>query len=225
MYLDNAVYHALQTQHAPLNIGDSDIAYFNADVAPFIGMNDWSEAGQEKLKSLPKERRFFIMKVKEEVLAAHLESVLSLPLTQMVCHQLKVPKPIEASIVELGDADVEEMIELTSLTKPGPFYKNTIKMGRYYGIREEGKLVAISGERLSLPDATEISAVCTHPNALGKGYGAALVYNVAKQIEADGKLPFLHVRKDNDRAIALYERLGFTHRSDVYFEIFKTKAE
>jgi ribosomal protein S18 acetylase RimI-like enzyme len=115
------------------------------------------------------------------------------------------------------------MLALTALTKPGPFGDRTIEFGNYWGIFEEGKLVAMSGERLHLKDHTEISAVCTHPNALGKGYGSILVSLIAEKIIKEHKTPILHVRSDNERAITMYERLGFSIRSDIYFAVFSRK--
>ena len=80
------------------------------------------------------------------------------------------------------------------------------------GIRCEGKLVAMAGERLKVPGHTEVSAVCTHPDHLGKGYAAMLMTEIMRGIWDRGEVPFLHVRGDNRRAIALYERLGFRIR-------------
>src|ERR1700752_4459190 len=85
-------------------------------------------------------------------------------------------------------------------------------MGTYLGIRKDGKLVAMAGERLRIPGYTEISAVCTHPDHLGHGYAARLITRLLQRICRRKEQPFLHVRADNDRAIALYARLGFTKR-------------
>ena len=101
------------------------------------------------------------------------------------------------------------MVELAMLTKPGPFGTRTQDLGTYLGIRSEGKLVAMAGERLKVPGYTEISAVCTHPDHTGKGYAGILMTEVMGGIRDRGEISFLHVRCDNTRAIALYERLGF----------------
>ena len=115
-------------------------------------------------------------------------------------------------IVELGTKDAAEMVELTTLTKPGPFAKRTHELGTYLGIRKDGRLVAMAGERLKLPGFTEVSAVCTHPDHTGKGYARALMLAVMKRIGERGESAFLHVRESNKRAIALYETLGFQKR-------------
>lgn len=119
----------------------------------------------------------------------------------------------DESIVELGDADATEMLELTTLTKPGPFAKRTHQLGTYLGIRRNGKLVAMAGERLKIPGFIEVSAVCTHPEHSGKGFARILMTEVMRRIVDREETPFLHVRESNQHAIALYEKLGFGKRA------------
>jgi predicted GNAT family acetyltransferase len=109
------------------------------------------------------------------------------------------------------------MIELVRLTRPGPFGKKTIDFGYYHGIFDDNRLVAMTGQRLHVEKHTELSAVCTHPDYLGKGYATALMQHQMQIILRNGQKPFLHVRDDNDRAIAVYERLGFVVSRPMYF--------
>jgi ribosomal protein S18 acetylase RimI-like enzyme len=128
----------------------------------------------------------------------------------------------EPVVVELGDADVPDMLALAELTRPGPFWPRTIALGAYLGIRDNGVLVAMAGERLRPPGWTEVSAVCTAPQARGRGYGSALVRAVARRITARDEHPFLHVVAANTGAIELYEHLGFVRRRAVRFRGFRT---
>jgi predicted GNAT family acetyltransferase len=125
------------------------------------------------------------------------------------------------ALVELGTQDSPEMIELTALTKPGPFGPRTHELGTYLGIRLQGKLVAMAGERLKVPGHTEVSAVCTHPEHTGKGYAAVLMAEVMRRIRKRGETPFLHVRADNERAIKIYKRLGFRERKLGHFAVLR----
>ena len=148
------------------------------------------------------------------------------PLVQMVCqngHSSAAPN-VSADIVELGPPDSPEMVALTALTKPGPFGTRTHELGYYVGIRQQGKLVAMAGERLKVPGYTEVSAVCTQPDYLGRGYAGALMTEVMRGIQTRGETPFLHVRADNARAIALYERLGFGVRHRGYYALLQRSA-
>lgn len=119
--------------------------------------------------------------------------------------------------VRLGPADVPEILELVERTRPGPFLSRTIEMGTYLGIRREGALVAMAGERMRPPGWTEISAVCTDPAFRGQGLAARLILAVADGIRARGETPFLHAAADNTNAIRLYESLGFRLRRTTRF--------
>lgn len=132
-------------------------------------------------------------------------------LLQMVHAGGPLPAP-GRPFLELGGADAAEMLALARLTKPGPFDERTRELGTFLGVREEGVLVAMTGERLRVPGFTELSAVCTHPDHLGRGHARGLMLEVASRIVARGEIPFLHVLPENARAIELYERLGFTKR-------------
>lgn len=132
--------------------------------------------------------------------------------------------PPDDEIVRLGQRDVPEMLDLAARTKPGPFRPGTIELGAYLGIRRDGALVAMAGERIRLPGWTEISAVCTDQAWRGHGFAARLTLAVAAGIRARGETPFLHAVATNANAIRLYERLGFTHRRLTMFKLARVPA-
>lgn len=131
----------------------------------------------------------------------------------MMCQNLKSSPPLE--IQKLTLKDVPDMLELVNLTKPGPFARRTIEMGQFWGIRIDGQLVAMTGERLHLPGFCEVSAVCTHPDYQRRGFAQALMTKVCQDISARGEMPFLHVMKENTRAARVYEQLGFIERQQL----------
>ena len=127
-------------------------------------------------------------------------------------------------IVVLGDDDAPEMLALAQLTEPGPFLPRTHTMGRFVGVRINGRLAAMAGERLRFPGFTEVSGVCTHPDFRGKGLARRLSSAVANAIQQRGDRPFLHAWTSNHTAIALYESLGFEFRTAVHIAVLTPQA-
>ncbi len=122
---------------------------------------------------------------------------------------------LAVEIVELGPDDSDDMVALTALTEPGPFSAETWRTGRYFGLRRDGQLVAMAGERLRVPGWGEVSAVCVHPSARGRGLGAAMTLAAAGAIVERGDRPMLHVAEANEPAHHLYLQLGFEVRRTV----------
>jgi predicted GNAT family acetyltransferase len=126
-----------------------------------------------------------------------------------------------AEIITLGADDVPAMLELTKLTNPGPFAARTHELGTFLGIRVDGNLVAMTGERMKPGQYTEITAVCVHPDYRGRGYAQLLLGAVARQIAARGEIPFLHVFSKNSSAIALYRRQGMEIRRRLHVTVLQ----
>lgn len=118
-------------------------------------------------------------------------------------------------IVDLGPDDAAEMLALATLTRPGPFMARTPELGDFVGVKVDGRLVAMAGERMKPDGMTEVSGVCTDPDHRGRGYAAALMRVVMGRIRARGEVPFLHAYAANTGAIAIYERLGFRFRREL----------
>ena len=222
--LDNPVWVALSSRQNHFNEGNDILKYFPADVSPFVGMAHWNEFDlQELTYHLPADRSFSAMIAKEITLPDTLEILFSIPLYQLYCPVLKPIINNDIIIRELGRKDIPQMLSLTELTKPGPFYEQTILFGDYIGIFNADELVAMAGERLKVAGYTEVSAICTSPDFLGRGYASILTSSICERIIANGDIPFLHVRQDNTRAIEVYKKLGFKIRANVFFAVFKKK--
>lgn len=108
------------------------------------------------------------------------------------------------------------MLELATLTEPGPFRMRTHELGAFYGIFENGRLMSMAGQRMRVPGCVEVSAVCTHPEARGRGYARALMLAVMGDIRNEGLTPFLHSWTFNHAAIRIYTDLGFVLRHRMY---------
>lgn len=211
--LDNPIWSSLVTSHARFAQSSGAARRFIPEVSPLAGVERPTPEAYESLATLTTPGGSAGLFLENPPAPGPRWTVAhEVPLIQMV--QSVAGSAVKgADFVELGAADVPEMIALARLTKPGPFDGRTHELGYYIGIREGGMLIAMTGERLRLPGWTEVSAVCTHPDHLGKGLAGALMSAVAARIRARGDTPFLHSRADNARAIALYERLGFVPRA------------
>jgi GNAT superfamily N-acetyltransferase len=222
--LYNPVFHALSTNDQHFNLGNDEVKFFDEEVSPFVAFADDQTNGFEKLYELLPEGRKILYAIPTSIAQPKGWQVQhEIPGLQFV-YEGPVINAAFPGIVPLNETHIEEMIALTRLTKPGPFSTKTIQFGSYHGIFEEGRLAALTGQRLHLNNYTEISAVCTHPDFLGKGYATLLLQHQLQIILNRGKQPFLHVKADNSRAIAVYERLGFKVSRPMMFYFMK-KAE
>ena len=214
--LDNPVFAALTGEQAQFAVGCGNAVRYRPDVSPFCALADetsaadWAEAAR---LTAPGQVALFVRLSAGP--PADWEIVAAREGVQLVADDLDPAADPEA--VALTAADVPEMLELTGRTKPGPFLPGTVELGGYLGIRRDGRLVAMAGERMRPPGFAEISAVCTDQGWRGHGFGARLTRAVAAGIVARGETPFLHAAGDNVDAIRLYKSLGFTHRRDVAF--------
>ena len=220
-YLDRAVFHALSTRHAPIALGTVHARRYQAEISPFAGTADDGDVSLSALAELvPADGMIISARVGDQPLPRGIVAEHVWPGVQMVAEKLSAPEGDHA-FLELGDDDAPEMVALATLTKPGPFLARTNRFGGYIGVRIEGRLVAMAGHRLQVPGYTEVSAVCTHPDFRGRGYGSFLLCTVAARIKARGETPFLHTFASNTGAIRLYERLGFVHRSNISVTVLR----
>ena len=212
--LDNAVWSALTSVHAPLAIRSARAATYPADVSPLAGMQTIAPEAFIDLAALtPHGERVAFFTPEPVAVPRGWALIRERWIDQMVCEE--PPTAIGQQFLELSPADDSDMLALASATEPGPFLPNTPRMGRYIGLRDDqGRLVAMAGERLRLDRFTEISAVCTAPEFRGRGYAAALVVVMSRAIFATGRTPFLHVKTENG-ARRVYERLGFHVRRAI----------
>jgi predicted GNAT family acetyltransferase len=223
--LDNPIWHSLTTRHARFGQGDGLARRFAPGIGPLAGMMEQSAEAYRALGDLlsPGETAALFLDSGPE-LPAGWRAVRHEPLDQMICENVPEARDDELRFQALGADDVPEMLELTALTEPGPFRPRTYDLGGFLGIREDGRLVAMAGQRLALPGFTEVSAVCTHPNFRGRGYGLALVGAVARAIAAQDETPILHVLPGNIGAIRVYEAAGFTLRRTLHLAVVSSPS-
>jgi len=222
--LDNPIWNALTTGNEHLAVGTNQARYLPKDIGAFAGLSDYSESAFADLYEISPSGAPTVLFTAAIAIPASWKLLVQKDLLQMVYQQSTAPPLGHTELVALGDQDIPAMLTLTALTNPGPFLARTIAFGSYYGIFQNGQLVAMAGQRLQPTPYTEISAVCTHPDYIGKGYANQLLRHQIGLILAAGHVPFLHVFADNTSACGLYEKLGFQTRKQLQVYVLEKQA-
>ncbi|MEO8258937.1 MAG: GNAT family N-acetyltransferase [Acidobacteriota bacterium] len=215
--LDNPAWSALTTHQAHLALGGDLARRYPPHLAPIAALGRRDRAALEQLVSLIEVGDSVSLPATLEsvvpVLPPQLEVRLEKRLVQMVCER-RVDVPVATlELLALSGPDVPEMLALTDLTHPGPFRSQTYTLGTYLGIRIDGRLAAMGGQRMHPPGYREISAICTHPDFQGRGYARAIVARLVAETFDRALVPFLHVEEDNQRAQRVYRDFGFVERT------------
>lgn len=220
--LDNPAWSSLTGAHAHFAIGNELVKHYPADVSPFVGVRSWSDPDVwDALIDVFGHGAPVTISNADPELPSGWSEVGRGSGVQLVETERLAPVPFDEA-VELGAADVADMLALVERNQPGPFLPRTHELGRYVGVRRDGRLVAMAGERLHPAGWTEISAVSTDEAHRRQGLASRLVLDVAFHIRAGGDRAMLHAAADNTGAIRAYEKLGFTLRRTSEFISVRT---
>ena len=216
--LDNAGWFALTSKHARFAEGQGSARRYEPDVTVFSAMTDdspdsWSDLGE----LIGTGNRAVLFRAKKVIAPPGWRVVFGGRGHQMILIGSLPDVEIPATLRPLSNGDVPAMLELVELSKPGPFAPRTIELGGYLGIFEDDRLLAMAGRRIAVDGFTEISAVCTHPDARRRGLAGIVTKAVAMSLLDEGITPFLHVAETNVGAFHVYERLGFVPRLFTHF--------
>ena len=222
--LDNPAWHSLVGRHRHLSEGGERVRRYLPDVSPFAAVKDWDDPGVwGDIVALAGHDADFPFTGRAVDLPPGWSLAAIGEGVQLVESAALEPRH-DPELVRLGEADVPEMLALVERTQPGPFLPRTYELGTYLGVRREGRLVAMAGERLQPEGWTEISAVCTDADYRGQGLATRLVLAVAAGIHERGQRALLHAAATNENAIRLYLGIGFVLRRRTTFGVVHTPA-
>ena len=223
--LDNMIWNAIRTGNRDIALLDDEVGVYRPDIAPFAGLKELNEKTIQRLYDfIPGGRNIAVSYLEAPFLNENKwKTVQHMDVTQMVYTNPveNFTTPATDLIVPLGEEHIPQMLELTALTRPGPFLQNTILFGNYFGVFMDDRLVAMTGQRMHPVPYLEVSAVCTHPDVRGKGYAKTLMLHVMKLILDRDFIPFLHVLTSNTGAIGLYESIGYRTRKRLYIDVVR----
>lgn len=223
--LDNMIWNAITTGNNDIAIIKGDVGCYLPEIAPFAGMKDFNDINLRKLyEFIPSNQRVAISSLNKMKHDDRRWKLLQpMEVTQMVYEHTVNSFGTKNSplIAPLSEEHVPQMIELTALTRPGPFLQQTIRFKNYFGIFIEHRLAAMAGQRMHPKPYMEVSAVCTHPDFRGMGYAKTLMLHVMKIILDNSFTPFLHVLSNNSNAIELYKTIGFRTRKQIFVDVIR----
>jgi ribosomal protein S18 acetylase RimI-like enzyme len=221
--LDHPIWSALTTRQQASAEGGALARRYPSAVAPFAAIVDMSPESFAALGALMSGSEVAVLFTPDPVTPPALFKILLAETGEQMIGISAASSLPGVETVTLGADDVPAMMELTELTKPGPFSARTHELGTFLGIRIDGQLIAMAGERMKPANYTEITAVCVHPSHRGRGYGQILLAAISRQISARGEIPFLHVFSGNGSAIALYRRQGMEIRRRLYVTVLQRR--
>jgi ribosomal protein S18 acetylase RimI-like enzyme len=216
--LDNPVWTALTTLQRDLSQANGEARRFPPEVTLLGALRENSAEAWASLANLTQGDPVTLYSQSTPELPAGWSRVRHVELFQMVLEDGLTPVQLPGcAVLELTDADVPEMSVIYSATRPGRTLCPQIqRCGLFLGVRQEGRLAAMGGLRLHPPGYRELTTVATHPDLNSRGFATAIVSALAEKILASGERPYLTVRTDNERAIAIYQRLGFRERMRIH---------
>jgi ribosomal protein S18 acetylase RimI-like enzyme len=219
--LDRPAWNALVTVHADFAEGSALARRYDPSIVLFAAPADDTPESLAALAALPAASEVLLLVEAGPItvppgLEITLESVLVQMLAEKTFERIADPR-----IERLTDADAQEMLDLATLTKPGPFTLKAQALGTFWGIRVDGRIVAMCGQRMRQLGFSELSGLCVHPDFQGKGLGKLMLRFVAGEISARNEAVYLHAYKTNTGAIALYQSLGFAIRADMNMKVVK----
>ncbi|MEO8553949.1 MAG: GNAT family N-acetyltransferase [Kofleriaceae bacterium] len=203
------IWDALTTRQIAFSLGGERARRFDPEVSPFAATRDDSPDSLAALAELVPSTGTLVMLQADPIrVPPGAVAVMTAPGVQMIAER-PIEAPSDPRIRRLAPTDAPAMLALATLTKPGPFAARTPELGEFWGVFDGEHLVAMAGERMKHPGLTEVSGVCTHPDARGRGLARTLSAWVAAQIAARGETAYLHAYASNTAAIELYRSLGF----------------
>jgi GNAT superfamily N-acetyltransferase len=223
--LDRPVWSALATRHAALAEGGALARRYQPSIVPFAAARDGSPEALAALAALAAPGESLLLLQADAIhVPPGLIATTEAPGVQMLLRRPPA-KIADERIERLTEADAPDMLALATLTRPGPFTLRAQALGEFWGVKADGRLVAMAGERMRQEGFCEISGVCVHPEFQGRGLGRLLSVFMTHRVLERGETPYLHVWASNAAARALYAAIGYELRTMMHVAVLAREAD
>jgi ribosomal protein S18 acetylase RimI-like enzyme len=207
--LDNIMWNCLAGPQARFASGEGPVRRYSRGFSAILGCEDPQHPDFAALEGICAPGEEFYIDIWSGPAPAGWVIIKEARMIKMVWQGSMPEEDTAPDALQLLPEHHAEMLEFARGLNPGPFGIRTPELGEYFGYFEDGKLIAMAGERMEAGEFREISGVCTHAEHRGRGIAAMLTLKLVHRQMQRGLTPFLHVMAANSGARGLYEKLGF----------------
>jgi len=130
------------------------------------------------------------------------------------------------TIVRLSDVDEPALRDLFAVAYPDNYFvPRMLQTGKYYGVSEGGRLIAVAGVHVSSnrDRIAVLGNITTHPEHRGRGLATRLTAHLCAELIEEKKQLCLNVKADNEAAINCYQKLGFVKVHEYEEALFELR--
>lgn len=145
---------------------------------------------------------------------------------RMKLETLNIPQIPAHQVVRLDESDLKPLAALYKSSYPSSYFTpRMMKTGKYFGVRDGKKLIAVAGVHVYSREykIAALGNITTHKDFRGKGLATAVTGHLCRELVDEGLMVCLSVKADNVSAIACYQKLGFVKACEFEESSFASK--
>jgi|SRR5687768_9494671 GNAT superfamily N-acetyltransferase len=220
-WLDNIFWNCLSGPHARFATGTGRVRRYAHGFSPIIGAEDAQNPDFAALEAVCPRGEPIYIDVWSGAAPQGWEIEKDARMFKMIWDAPAPDEDAAPDAVLLRPEHAAQALQLAQLTNPGPFGIRTPELGDFFGYFEDGRLIAMAGERTEAPGLREVSGICTHPDFQGRGLARKLTLKLVRRHLQRGLRTYLHVMTHNTGARRLYAKMGFRDYLETTVRVIK----
>jgi ribosomal protein S18 acetylase RimI-like enzyme len=221
--LDNIFWHCLSGPHARYATGVDHIRRYGPGFSPIIGSRDGEHPDFDAIAPFCQQGESIYIDIWSGAVPQGWEIQKEARMFKMIWDAPAPDEDAAPDAVMLKPEHASQALQLARLTNPGPFGIRTPELGDFFGYFEDGRLIAMAGERTEAPGLREVSGICTHPEFQGRGLARKLTLKLIRRHMQRGLRTYLHVMGNNTNARQLYAKMGFRDHLETTVRVIRRK--